>query len=244
MFTRGFGAPGIGTGPPRCAQVRHGYLCLGPGRCQPPDTPGAQAVPGDVVYATGGPPPTPWIVGAVSRCLPTSGTLLAIVSWSCTPHSTGTADLIGQFEALHEPVVRAQGLGLEDAALHAHLAGSLDGEALTVAFLAASATARTRQLEGARVEVESVVYETIDVLHRTARDAELDASWLVTGSVHHGDHSHRRATRYAARYRMQDTAQGPRITAERARDAVRLPAAPPPGARAPQTALELRGRRP
>jgi len=241
VFTWGGGAPGIRMGPPRSAKAQHGLLCLAGTGCQPPDTSGMQAVPSDVGAARGSPGAHPRIVVAVPRCLPMPGTLLVTVAWACTPPASGTTGVIEQFQTLHEPVVRAQGLRLDAANLHEHLARSFDGEALTRGFLAASSTARMRQHEGARVEVQSVVYEAIDVRRHTMGVAELDATWLVTGSVHHGDHSHRRATRYAARYRMSDTPRGLRITDERARDAVRLPAAPPRRAGAIRTALELRG---
>jgi hypothetical protein len=173
----------------------------------------------------------------VSRIPTASLPLLATLA--CTGGAP-RPDAADTFRRLHEPLVRAQALPADPEAVHAHLAPVLDGEALTRAFLQTMAGARRRAESGARVDVETVAYESVELRSRSAGRTVLDAEWVVTGTVHHGDHAHRRATRYAGRYTVASTPLGPRITAERARDAVRLPA-PPPGADASTSALELLG---
>ncbi|MEC8424601.1 MAG: hypothetical protein VX000_12545, partial [Myxococcota bacterium] len=158
---------------------------------------------------------------------------------SCTDGSRDALAHRAAFPDLHARVITAQASGLTDGPLHDHLAGALVGQALTNAFLAEAAAARRRTLAGASVEVESFEHETLEVMSHTPGSTRIRATWLVVGRVQHGDHAHRRATRYAGRYRVVDTPLGPRIAEERAEDAVRLPAAPRRASRSTTPALDL-----
>ena len=179
-----------------------------------------------------------WIGRAVSH--PRTITSLLLTSLlSCGGTSEWSAPSNETFRTLHEPMVRAQTMTVAPEALHGHLSNSLAGEALTHRFLAARQAARARQETGARVDIEDVHYESVELTSRSADTSGFDATWLVTGVVHHENHSHRRATRYSARYEVGATADGPRITVEKARDAVRLPTPPPPEAQGTQTMFEL-----
>lgn len=170
--------------------------------------------------------------------IPTAS-LPLLATLTCTGDGRGP-DVADAFQRLHAPLVHAQTLPADPGALHAHLQAVLAGEALTRGFLQTMAAARRRAEGGARVDIEQVSYESVEIRSRSAGETVLDAEWVVTGTVHHGDHAHRRATRYAGRYTLGPTPGGLRITAERARDAVRLPA-PPPGTDASTSALDLLG---
>lgn len=164
--------------------------------------------------------------------------LLLLLLASCDAGRTVVRSHLAAFPDLHTRLVRTQSTSLEAAALHEHLAAALVGEALTQGFLRAAESARRREAEGTTVRIEGVEYEVMEIISRGPGGSHLQASWLVTGTVRHGDHSHRRSTRYAGRYLIVDTPEGPRIAEERAGDAERLPAPPPTGARS-TPALDL-----
>lgn len=157
---------------------------------------------------------------------------------SCDAGGTVVQGHLAAFPDLHSRLVRTQGTSLEAAALHEHLSAALVGGALTEGFLRAAESSRRRVAEGATVRIEGVEYEALEIISQGPGGSHLQASWLVTGTVRHGDHSHRRSTRYAGRYLIVDTPKGPRIAEERAGDAERLPAPPPRGGRS-TSALDL-----
>lgn len=159
---------------------------------------------------------------------------------ACGAGSRASLEHRDAFAGLHERLVQTQGLRLEGGALHEHLAGALVGEALTEGFLQAAEAERRRRASATAVHVDAVAHEDLELLGHRDGATDLRATWVVTGRVTHGDHMHRRATRFEARYRVVDTPAGPRIADERASDATRLPA-PLPADGGGASALELLG---
>jgi hypothetical protein len=166
--------------------------------------------------------------------------LLPLLLVSCDAVGPPARGHRAAFPGLHTRLVLTQATTLVADDLHAHLSEALVGEALTRGFLRSAAAGRRRQTEGATVRIEDVRYEDVQIIARGPEGSELQASWIVSGTVRHGDHAHRRATRYAGRYLVVDTPHGPRIAEERGGDATRLPA-PPPASDGGASALDLLG---
>lgn len=164
--------------------------------------------------------------------------LLPVLLISCGPAGPDSRGHRAAFPDLHTRLVRTQATALDGEALHEHLSHAAVGEALTRAYLQAAEAGRRRRAAGAAVQIEEVRYADVEVLARGPQGSQLHAAWIVTGTVRHGDHTHRRATRYAGLYRVVDTRAGPRIAEERAGDSARL-LAPPPAGTGDTTALDL-----
>ncbi len=133
------------------------------------------------------------------------------------------------FRALHARIYEVYRLDIRDGppdrdALHALLAGSFSGEALTREYIEHYTTLARMREAGIWVELQAVRYD--DVLPLPGDRVE--AEWTVSGLVHHPTHTHSRINRYHATYTLAETAAGPRIVATRMKDMQRL-AEPPPG---------------
>ena len=132
--------------------------------------------------------------------------LIACAVAGCAPRSAleSLADdtLIHQFEQLHRRLYDVYSLGADRDAIHALLARSFTGEALTGEYVEHFTTLARMQAEKTAIEVLRVDYETLEVIERTANLARLETDWSVGGIVTHQGHRHARVNRYRAVYTL------------------------------------------
>lgn len=142
---------------------------------------------------------------------------------ACAPQAPDEAAITADFEALHASVYRVFDLGPDRDAVHAQLARSFSGDALTAAYVEHwRALVRLRD-ESTAVRVIGVEYEAVDVLDMDdAGRVRVDASWLVRGVVQHQSHKHPRINRYRAVYTLSPADDGWRITSTHMRDLARV----------------------
>lgn|GEM_PF-2370058 len=126
------------------------------------------------------------------------------------------------FVALHEPIYRIYGLGVDRDGLHAALSASFVGEALTREYVEHFGTVVAMQKEDTAIQVLKVDYEHVAVLDRTDAGVRVDADWSVGGIVTHQAHKHPRVNRYRAVYTLAATPQGPRIVDTKLRNLARV----------------------
>jgi len=135
------------------------------------------------------------------------------------PSVEGAADV---FRSLHRRIYDVHRQDRDRAGLHAWLAGSFDGEALTEQYVTAFRTGRRLAAQDAAIDVRKVEYGAIHSLPAPDGVARLDVTWSVGGVLHHGEHRHARVNQYRAIYDLAQTSAGPRIVAARMRSASRL----------------------
>ena len=145
---------------------------------------------------------------------------------SCRPGPRIDGDV---FRALHAEIYEVYRLDIRDGppdrdALHALLAGSFAGEALTREYIEHYTTLARMREAGIWVELQSVRYDDVMPLP----GGRVEAEWTVSGLVPPPGHTHRRINRYHATYTLAETPAGPRIVATRMKNMQRL-AEPPPG---------------
>ncbi len=126
------------------------------------------------------------------------------------------------FRALHRPIFEVYGLGLDRDAVHAHLATSFRGEALTREYVEHFTTLLQMQKESTAIRILRVDYERIDILEQTSTFVRIDAGWSVGGIVTHQQHRHPRTNRYRAVYDMAFESDGWRFVGSRLRDMNRI----------------------
>lgn len=151
--------------------------------------------------------------------------LAGCVSHAGRPLGLDEAALVDAFTALHTRVHQVYAVGPDRDALHALLAESFYGEALTREYVQQFGTLSRMQALGTEVEVLGVVEERVEVVEGSAEEARLRVDWRVEGIVTHGAHSHARTNRYSAIYTVARTPVGPRIVDTRMRDLARVEAA-------------------
>ena len=132
------------------------------------------------------------------------------------------AALAQAFVDLHGRVYDLYSLPLDADAVHAWLAASFDGEALTTQYIEHWGTRVAMDRDGTRVDVKRVSHDPPVIVARGPDAAEVDAAWNVGGIVHHRSHSHPRVNRYEAVYAVAWTGDGLRIVDTRLRRAERV----------------------
>ena len=145
------------------------------------------------------------------------------LSVACAAPTPDASAIIADFEALHAPVYHVFDLGSDRDAVHAQLAQSFAGDALTDAYVEHwRALVRMRD-ESTAVHISGVEYDDVSVLDMDdAGRVRVDASWLVRGVVTHQRHMHPRINRYRAVYTLTPTDDGWRITDTHMRDLARV----------------------
>ena len=162
-----------------------------------------------------------WLSACAPRTKPESATVL---------HDTE------HFTELHRTLILAQSKGGDPDELHAWLSLALTGDLLTETFLRARASQRRQHARQERITINNISYRHVEVTTTRDRTATVRAIWTVDGSVNHALHQHDRALQQESEYTLTATASGPRISAERPVDSVRL-SAPPPRNGLPATKL-------
>jgi hypothetical protein len=126
--------------------------------------------------------------------------------------------LVEPFVALHRAVIVAPAFEEDRDRLWTHLAGALDGRALTDAYVAAWVAGRRRAADGVRLEVLRVDHDDVVAWDLGGGRAHVDASWSVGGRLTHRGHSHVRVHRYTGRYTLAAVGDGWRIVDVAPRD--------------------------
>jgi hypothetical protein len=126
------------------------------------------------------------------------------------------------FEELHRPVYGVYELTDDRDALHDLLAASFTGQELTAQYIEHFTSMHHMSLEEVSIQVLRVDYDDIHVSERTHAGVRISADWSVGGVVTHQGHKHARVNRYSAVYTVEMTAEGPRFTDARMRNAQRV----------------------
>lgn len=124
--------------------------------------------------------------------------------------------------SLHRRIYDVHRQGGDRRAMHAWLAQSFAGEALTEQYISAWTTARRLQAQDADVDVRRVEYGDVLQLPGPEGRIRLDVRWSVGGVLRHAAHEHARVNQYRAIYEIADVGDGPRIVQARMRTASRL----------------------
>lgn len=135
------------------------------------------------------------------------------------PATDAIADV---FRSLHGRIYDVHRQGGDRRAMHAWLAGSFAGEALTEQYVSAWSTGRRMAAQDAEVDVRRVEYGDILQLPGPEGRIRLDVRWSVGGVLRHAAHRHARVNQYRAIYEIADTGDGTRIVSARMRSASRL----------------------
>lgn len=146
---------------------------------------------------------------------------------ACAPVPTAAvalddAAVVARFEQMHRPVYGVYDVGADRDALHALLADSFHGEALTTEYVEHYTTLFRMVDEETSIRIQRVDYESIEVLDRGPDGVRVDADWSVGGVVTHQGHKHPRVNRYRALYTLSQTPSGLRITDTRMRNLERV----------------------
>ena len=141
---------------------------------------------------------------------------------SLDPSPVSSQALKTLFRALHRPIYEVYGLGFDRDAIHAHLAASFRGEALSREYVEHfTALARMRR-ESTAIRILRIDYEQVEILERSESRVRVDADWSVGGIVTHQQHRHPRTNRYRAVYDLAFEADGWRFVGSRLRDMDRI----------------------
>ena len=126
------------------------------------------------------------------------------------------------FRSLHRPILEVYGLGSDRDAIHAHLATSFRGEALTREYVEHFTALAHMRKESTAIRILRVDYERIDILEQAPTFVRIDADWSVGGIVTHQQHRHPRTNRYQAVYDLAFESDGWRFVGSRLRDMSRI----------------------
>ena len=115
--------------------------------------------------------------------------------------------VVAEFERLHRRLYQVYSLGPDRHGLHALLASSFEGEALTQEYVEHFATLSRMRADETRVDVLRVDYEAVEIKERDEDRVVVEADWSIGGIVTHQTHQHPRINRYRAVYTL--AAQSP-----------------------------------